>query len=191
MGLVFAGKTSITDQDSANHYTLAFDANVSEVDTFSATVTDHPVEDGANVSDHIRDDPDEIQIDAIFTRTPVETLGLVISEVSTRAETMWQGLKQIFKNHSPVTVNTTVDNYPDMLITSLSRKRSATTGETVSFSLRCKHIVKVQSSEVEAPKRPAGVQTPKKSVGTVTPTAAPQTSATLGLVKMVGGLFGG
>lgn len=51
-------------------YTLTLDASVRETHTSASTVTDHPVERGSNVADHIRPDPDELSIDGVISNTP-------------------------------------------------------------------------------------------------------------------------
>ena len=44
---------------------------LSEEPTISASVTDHPIEIGANVSDHIRPNPDVLRMDVVVSNTPV------------------------------------------------------------------------------------------------------------------------
>src|SRR6185436_16259045 len=50
---------------------IVFDIVESETHTSKSTVTDHPVELGSNVSDHIRNDPDRISIKGTVTNTPL------------------------------------------------------------------------------------------------------------------------
>lgn len=51
---------------------LHFDAVLSESVTHTATVTSHPVEDGPDVSDHIRDELDEIELEVFITNQPIK-----------------------------------------------------------------------------------------------------------------------
>lgn len=51
-------------------YTLTLDATVRESHVGESTVTDHPVERGSNVADHIRPDPDTLTMDAQISNTP-------------------------------------------------------------------------------------------------------------------------
>jgi len=46
---------------------VVFDAVTEEQPSFSNTITDKPVENGANISDHIRRQPDSLTINAVFS----------------------------------------------------------------------------------------------------------------------------
>jgi len=65
-------------------YTLTLDASVREVHTATSTVTDHAVERGSNVADHIRPDPDSLTIEGVISNTPhflpIDHMGAVILE---------------------------------------------------------------------------------------------------------------
>lgn len=56
--------------DSGQTYTLTLDASIREVHTSSSTVTDHPVETGSNIADHIRPDPDALTMEAVISNSP-------------------------------------------------------------------------------------------------------------------------
>jgi len=70
--------------DTGQTYTLTLDASVREVHTGSSTVTDHPVERGSNVADHIRPDPDQLTIEGVISNTPhflpVDHVGGIVLE---------------------------------------------------------------------------------------------------------------
>lgn len=51
-------------------YSLTLDATINETHTGTSTVTDHPVEKGSNVADHIRPDPDQLTMEAEISNTP-------------------------------------------------------------------------------------------------------------------------
>lgn len=55
---------------SGQAFFLTFDATIRETHTHTSTVTDHPVETGSNVADHIRPDPDALTMDAHISNTP-------------------------------------------------------------------------------------------------------------------------
>lgn len=52
-------------------FTISLDASVNEVHRLSAIVTDHPVESGVNISDHVRPDLDRIEIEGVISNTPI------------------------------------------------------------------------------------------------------------------------
>jgi hypothetical protein len=59
-----------TNEDTGEIDAIKFDAVTSEDPTDAVTITDHPVEEGANVVDHARDEPARITIEAYVTNTP-------------------------------------------------------------------------------------------------------------------------
>lgn len=54
---------------------IAVDAMLTEVHMFAAEGTDHPVEDGANLSDHYRPAPRAVQLSGVITDTPMRVPG--------------------------------------------------------------------------------------------------------------------
>ncbi len=58
------------DPDTGALNTFEFDATTSEDPTDAITITDHPVEEGTNVVDHARPDPERITLEGIITDTP-------------------------------------------------------------------------------------------------------------------------
>lgn len=52
--------------------TIWIDVSISEKHSLSADVTEHPVEDGANITDHVRPQPRVIQLEGLVTNHPTE-----------------------------------------------------------------------------------------------------------------------
>lgn len=50
---------------------VVFDATVRELHQHSATATNHPVESGAPVTDHVKPEPDQLSVDVHVTNTPI------------------------------------------------------------------------------------------------------------------------
>jgi hypothetical protein len=55
---------------TGQEYTITVDASIHETHKASSTVTDHPVEIGSNVADHIRPDPDELSMECVISNHP-------------------------------------------------------------------------------------------------------------------------
>jgi hypothetical protein len=152
---------------------ISLDANMNEVSTLSATVTSNPVEDGADIADNAIDDPDEIQIDGLFTNTPANLPDLLdVNITPTRAEDAYADLIELKEKKETVTITTTHRILEDMFITRLTRTRNSAVGEGVSFTMSARKIRKVQSSVAEVPLREEGGKGKKKSGG-----VEPNTSA--------------
>ena len=52
-------------------YSVSLDATTAQNHDATNTVTEHPVEDGANMSDHIRPDLDTLSVTGVISNTPV------------------------------------------------------------------------------------------------------------------------
>lgn len=59
-----------TNEDSGELVVVKFDATLLAEPEDSGTVTDHPVEEGANVVDHVRDNPERLTLEGLVTNTP-------------------------------------------------------------------------------------------------------------------------
>jgi len=55
---------------------LVCDATLRETHEYRNTVTEWPIEDGANISDHIRRNPDEVEINGFVTNSPVNSANI-------------------------------------------------------------------------------------------------------------------
>jgi DNA polymerase III gamma/tau subunit len=174
-----SGQTKIIETLVPAHV-VAFDALITDATDLSVTVTDHPIEDGADVSDHIRDDPDQLRLDIVVSQTPANIPDLVTTTASLdffRQEEAWQRLVDLLKRHAFVRVVTSVATWDDMVIQSLSRSRSSTVGQALEATIKVNKVVKVKSSTALAPSRAANVQNPQNATGKVTTTPAKDQSA--------------
>lgn len=59
-----------TDAGTGSFSLLEFDTTTSLEPVDTVTITDHPVEQGADITDHVRKDPEAITIEAYVTNTP-------------------------------------------------------------------------------------------------------------------------
>lgn len=177
---ILSTRTTIAPQSSLDGVkSVTFDATTSREAELSVTVTDHPVEDGFSVSDHIRDDPDQILITAIVSKTPVELMPLLLAERGNdRHAVAWMDLSGWLKQHILVKVVTPSKTWDNMVIQKLSRTQSADAGESPPFTIRLKEIRKVVLAEAVAVARPEGVQKSHVDVGTAT--AAPVSDQAIG-----------
>jgi hypothetical protein len=150
---------------------VTLDAVINEDVEHSVTVTDHPIESGSSVSDHIRDNPDTITITGIVSRTPANLIDVAIATATldfNRHETVWQKLRTWIKEHTLVTVTTPIKTWEHMAIQSLTRSRTADVGEVAQFTLKLREITKVYSAQALAPARPPDVQKPAAAGGVET-----------------------
>lgn len=143
-----------------------FDASIEEEHKVSVDVTDHPVESGAQVSDHKVKRPNELTVRAIVTTTP-PLLGafLRIPNVSTRDVDTWTLLNELAEGKELLTVITTLKTYDNMTIKEMSVPRTAALGNSLEVSITFRELFTVESAEVVAPEEKTGSAKGKKKTG--------------------------
>jgi hypothetical protein len=148
---------SLAFKDSAGAtQTIVLDAVVTETHDGRVAITDHPVEKGANPSDHVRVLPKGLKLTAIFTDFPLPSspsAGYV-----GRADNLLQWLWDLRDAATVFVVTTTPRVYRDMLIEGISepRDKDIIAGERFSIELKEVRFVSTQTVAVTKPKKASG-----------------------------------
>jgi hypothetical protein len=160
---------------------VSFDVSVSEVYVTNADVTDHPVEKGSNITDHIRARPLALTIEGIISNTPVEFLASLRFPPK-RAEVGYFTLLELQKQGRLVDVLTSLDKFEKMAIESVELTRDVSSGNIAALKLQMKQVRLANSLEVEKPARARAGATPKAKAGlkTAKPPSAP--SSRMGII---------
>jgi hypothetical protein len=152
--LIFGPKTHLTVG------VVQFDASISETHARECQVTDHPVEEGATISDHIRRTPEKLDVNGIVTNHPLIFLASVqavspltddLSPVTDRAELAYSKLRELMDNGELVTVVTSLWEYSNMAITSMSVTRDVQNGNVLNCSLSLREVIIAKTETVAAP----------------------------------------
>jgi len=165
--------------------TLAVDAAVTELATFDSEVSEHPVERGAAVVDHIRPKPVVVRIDGVVSDTPLNAV-----QVS-RANAVLGGsldgpanapgyadaalafLLALRTNPRLVVIDTKRRTYEDMGLTSLSVPEDVRTGDALRFTATFRQVRQVSVRRVPlltaTPATKPKVKTGTKPTATATP----------------------
>ena len=181
--LIFQSRKSKRVQIDA----VTLDATLTEVHTSTAQATEHPVESGVDISDHIIQRPDEVDIAGVISNTPIEIVerigGILAGGVSgpagaasaafnpQRAEDAYEELRILKTTGTLITVVTPLRTYEQMAITSLVVNRDSATGDAVALSMRMKEVRLVESLTVDVdpailrakPKKTRGRQPPAQA----------------------------
>jgi len=88
---------------------LIVDAILQESHDWSAKVTEHPVENGETLSDHVQVLPLVLKIEGIISNTPISFLGVPIFTSSNRVEEAYTKLEQIFSKRQPIDIATSLN----------------------------------------------------------------------------------
>lgn len=119
---------------------LIIDAEVSSDHTFEAEVTDHPVEKGADVTDHNRPRPIVVTVEGIVSATPLGTLRTSREGTDPPADAL-AVLQQIRDDREPVKISTSLQDYENMMMQRLQITKDASTGRALRFSATFKQVI--------------------------------------------------
>lgn len=143
------------------------DALISERYVEATMTTDHPVEEGADPTDHIRVAPGRLTIEAMITNTPtVENDRNVRGQPSYGtigfAGQQYEALRAL-RMGKTITVQTPARKYENMQMTEIARSRDSKLGvDSIVFTAQFKEIVFVSTQTVALERVTAPTANPKK-----------------------------
>ncbi len=145
---------------------LFFDGIMSTETEETLTITSHPVQSGANISDHAYREPTRITMeivmsDAMACRQPGQ-----FNSFFEKSVTAYRRLLDLQRSRIPVSVQTRLGSYQNMLIESISAPDDASTrdGLRCTVSLREVLVAKVGVTKVSARKWTTSVENNKGQV---------------------------
>ena len=176
---------------------LELDATLSYTNKYTNEVTSFPVEDGSNISDHIRNKPFELTLTGFISDTPIkikEGLAdlLVSGTRGSRVAASYVELKNIWESRDVVDVITGLEVHSDMALVSLSVPRSPRDGHSMRFSATFRKITKAVTELVTLPnpaEEVANLATAPANVGAQASSETKEKSAQS--TSVLAGLFGG
>ena len=158
---------------------FSVDLILSEHHALVSTVSLHPVEEGAAIADHIRQELRGGSLNALVSNHSLNLSGdYSVAEAgdsqkmpnygtSTRTRTanpakdMWENLKALWENREPVTIVTTLEVYENVVITHAATSRAEDSGEALEFEIQFTQIrtVKLQEVQITASVAPLTMKT--------------------------------
>lgn len=172
---------------------IDIDVVVRETHTYSNTVTDHPAERGVNFSDHVRPEPDTVQLECLITNTPVDVEQQVralisspgsedvtdaastvqsqipVRTVTGRAAAAYRSLNDLRAAAQLVQIFTTLGTYAQMVVTSLSLPRDSKNFDALEFTIGFKFVRIVDNKFTKVVKAKDPKVGAKKKEGEKTP----------------------
>lgn len=141
---------------------IQLDAIISESHSNPIRITKNPVELGADISDHAVIDPKKLNINAIVSDTPlgfaaaieiVDTItglfGSSTSENMTRSTAAYNALVALSEAREPISVQTGLKLYEDMLITNITVTQDVDTSKMVDLNISLEEIIITESQIVD------------------------------------------
>lgn len=153
---------------------LEVDAVIKETHELRATATEHPVESGSTIVDHIHSEPVTLQIEGIISNTPTTFIGITAFKSASNylkeqsndlSELAFKKLQAIFAARQPITIATSLKDYTDMVLESLSIERTAHTSASLHFRATAKQIRIVNQARIKVPQPKSERAKPKVNLG--------------------------
>ena len=151
---------------------LYFDAVIKTDHTSKLTMTDHPVEAGANITDHAYVEPSEISMEIGVSDSAFEAGRF---GAGTRSVTAFQELLKLQHSREPLTVVTRLNTYRNMLISSITAPDDFSTMHALKAVIMMREVMVVTAETVTVSPR-ASAQ-PQKTGSTNKGAVQPDASA--------------
>lgn len=110
------------------------DATLSEGHDLNAEVTAYPVESGSDVTDHVRLLPITVTLDCVVSDTPIGSLATRRGGFSLPSDDAYAHLVSLRNAREPVTIETSLAVFENMVCTAVSIPRAAENGDSLRFS---------------------------------------------------------
>ncbi len=148
---------------------IVLDAVISSEITHSITITEHPIEDGGLIADHVRSAPVQVTITGLVTNSPVVMLGYAVlpSFDATRRQTAYEALRALEQMREAVQIETELRVFPDMVMSDLRVPRNRQNFDALEFTATFRHVQKVglQTVALKDEEQVKALATPATDVG--------------------------
>jgi hypothetical protein len=139
---------------------VRFDSSDKETHTSGVELSDHPVEEGADVTDHIRIKPDEIELNGVISNTPLLFLASFQAEspvegsnesTHDRVEVAYRQLREFQRSGVLVDVITSLRTYSNMVITNISISRDVHSGNILDSTISLREMTMATAMSIDVP----------------------------------------
>lgn len=124
---------------------VELDASIDETHTAENDITQFPVEEGVDISDHVRKQPNRLTIRGIVTDHPIVGISRGVGVIaptltSGRSLDAYQRLLTMLEEAQRISVVTSLRQYENMVIESMEVPRNAQRGHAVEMFLQLREI---------------------------------------------------
>ena len=144
-------------QDGSGNEIFVLDASLGESHDTSGDLTDHPVEDGSVVTDHLILRPFELTITGFVTNTPtdpqLEAAALELANqggVSTRVQATYGIMLELLRLGGTLTIDTGLKTYENMILTNVSVPRGVPT-QAIRPQLKFRQVTFAYTQVIDVP----------------------------------------
>lgn len=131
----------------AQNTAIVFDATPTESHQQSAMITNNPVEEGVDITNHVRPTPFVLKLSARLTATPMDES----EEEPDRLRKKHEELLELVAAGTIFRMVTGLKAYDEMVVSNYQANRSPGLGQSIDCTLELQQIRRVKSAEVEIP----------------------------------------
>jgi hypothetical protein len=136
---------------------IEMDASIEENHVHENEITQFPVEEGVDIADHVRRQPDRVTIRGIVTDHPINLGGAALSP--DRSLDAYYNVVVMINEATLITVVTSLREYENMMVESMEVPRTNRLGNAVEMSLSLREVLTTQV-DVAAATTDKGTQNP-------------------------------
>lgn len=126
-------------------------------------ITDHPVEQGAAISDHAYKKPSELTMTIGWSNSSLASIGTL--QFGNYSSSTYSDLLTLQKQRIPFDVSTGKRKYSNMLIQTLDTTTDAKTENSLIVTLHCREVIIVQTTTTQL-QPAANMTSPQKTAST-------------------------
>jgi hypothetical protein len=123
---------------------ILFDLILTEQHNMDANVTQHPVEDGSVISDHIQNQLENGSLSALITNYSLSRFGILTN----KAQDVFDSLVELWEEKTVIAIYTVMKVYEDVAITSMPIARDSDTGEAIVIQVTFSKVEQVTLQEI-------------------------------------------
>lgn len=176
----FSPKRSINSSMGSFHLYVTIDERHHD----ELVITDHPVEQGASISDHAYKKPAELTLTVGWTNSSIAAITSL--RMSGYVAFAYKTLLQLQAMRTPFSISTGKRKYQNMLIQSLDTTTDAKTENSLIVTMHCREVIIVQTTTTQL-QPAANMSSPQKTAAIANAgTKQPQATATSLLARGAG-----
>lgn len=126
---------------------MHIDATISEGHECNSEITNHPVEFGANVSDHAIVQPRVFSMQGFISAVDLRGNAGILDGAFYRGHTAWEELKKAWQEIRPLAIQTNLDNYTNLFITNLKTSQTWRNSLSLEFEATFQEVIIVSTTD--------------------------------------------
>lgn len=138
---------------------IPFDLFISESHTLEFQLSDHPLQNGCVISDHVQQKLRSVTIKGMFSNHSMSRRSSTDESIDVQSENKsyaalenvalrrYEELEKIAKKKEPIRLVTSIIDYPQMIISEIRTERNNKSGSAITFTMTLREVKLVELKE--------------------------------------------